>query len=129
VNPFRRQPRLVLPGPGGGIGTGDLDDLAALDATRIALLFELLEADITIDGLQIRTEWLVTSQLGSDAEAQRQARLIDQAISHAYPPERTAALQIQGLTRAVDAVRWLRALRLRSYRRPSQHTQLALIKS
>lgn len=111
-------------------------DIDTLKASAVALLMTLLESDITIDGLRINPAWLtpVASLEGTTpsavAEAQRQARMIDDAIMRAYPPNVTATVHIQGLVSASDAVRWLRALRLRAEvdPRPQRTTQLALIK-
>jgi len=119
--------RILLPGSG-LIGPATSADLQTLDQTQIALCFSLLESDITFDGLAISTDWLDPAQGAGTPQAQRLAQMVDDAINRDYDPRDLATIKIEGLASSRDAVRWLRALRLRSHLRSSTLTQLALLK-
>jgi len=121
------RPRIILPSPG-AIAAAQREDIASLDATQIALLFELHESDINFDGLYIPGYWLETDSGLGGSEAKKMAQAIDECISRDYPLGMRAGVRIEGIAEAADVVRWLRALRVRSYRGPSRHTRLALIK-
>lgn len=104
-------------------------DLVDLDATQIALCFDLMESDINFDGLAVSTDWLDPAQGAGTSDSLRLAQMVDDAINRTYPEGDLATLRIEGLVLSRDAVRWLRALRLRSHYRTSALTRLALIKA
>jgi len=115
------QDRLILPSAG-KLVSYDAQALDILDADGIAVLFELLEADINFDGLSVPVQWFAAATSWQQAEA------IERAVNRDYPPTSMAGIRIEGVVRASDAVHWLRMLRLRTHNGPTKQTTMALLK-
>lgn len=120
--------RLIVP-TAGNLQAAMPTDLADLDSTQIALCFDLMESDINFDGLAVSTDWLDPAQGAGTPASLRLAQMVDDAINRTYPLGDLATLRIEGLVLSRDAVRWLRALRMRSHQRTSALTRIALLKS